>query len=126
MIFGYKLSEVSAALIAAVYLAFAIVMLFIVPPAGFLNAVLAVVPAAISVVAVFQTTEHTAGDLQKALEALKLAVTTAATFYLAVPSSIDNAMVILITGIAAAAGVAWTRKGKVSSTSALHEKNLPA
>lgn len=116
MIFGYKLGEVQAAIMAAVYLAFAVVMLFIIPPAGFLNAVLAVVPAAFAVVTVFQATEHTPGDLQKALEALKAAATTAVSFYVAVPASINNAMVILITGIVMAIGVAWSRKGTVSRT----------
>lgn len=126
MIFGYKLSEIQAAIIAAIYLAFSIVMLFIVPPAGFLNAVLAVVPAFFMVVQVFEATEHSPGDLQKSLEALKAAITTAVTFYVATPASIDNAVTMLITGVVAAVGVAWARKGKVSSTSALHERNLPA
>ena len=91
-------------------------MLFIIPPAGFENAVLAVVPAAFAVVAVFTSTEHSPMDMQKALEALKLAATTAVSFYVAVPASIGNALTMLITGIVMALGVAWARKGVVSRT----------
>lgn len=124
-LFGYTLPELSAAIIAAVYFAFAIVMLFIIPPAGFENAVLAVVPALFAVIQVFGATEHTPGDLQKTLEALKAAVTTAIAFYIAVPASVGNAVTMLITGVVMAIGVAWARKGKVSSNAAIHEGNLP-
>lgn len=118
-IFGYTIQECTAAVMAAIYFAFAIVMLFIIPPAGFENAVIAVVPAAAAVVAVFAATEHSTSDLQKALEALKLAITTAATFYIAVPASIGNAFTMLITGVVMAAGVAWARKDQVSKTQPL-------
>lgn len=125
-LFGYTLPELSAAIIAAIYFAFAIVMLFIIPPAGFENAVIAVVPALFAVIQVFGATEHTPGDLQKALEALKAAAMTAVTFYVAVPGSVGNAITMLITGVVMAAGVAWARKGKVSTNAAIHEGSLPA
>lgn len=115
-IFGYTLGECKATIIAAIYLAFAIVMLFIIPPAGFENAVLAVVPAAFLVVQVFGATEHSPLDMQKALEALKMTAMTALSFYVAVPASVGNAITMLITGVVMALGVAWVRKGVVSRT----------
>lgn len=118
-IFGYGLGECKAAIIAALYFAFAIVMLFIIPPAGFENAVLAVVPAVFAVITVFGATEHSPGDLQKALEALKAALASAVSFYVAVPASIDNAITMLITGVVMAIGVWWVRRGAVSP-SAMH------
>lgn len=115
-LFGYTMGECKAAIIAAIYLAFAVVMLFIIPPAGFENAVLAVVPALFAVIAVFGATEHSPGDLQKALEALKAALLSAVSFYVAVPANINNVMVMLVTGVVMAVGVAWARKGVVSRT----------
>lgn len=115
-LFGYTLPELSAAIIAAIYLAFALLMLVIIPPAGFLNAVIAVVPALLAVITVFGATEHTPGDLQKTLEALKAAVLSAISFYVAVPASVDNVIVMLITGVVMSVGVYWSRKGKVSRT----------
>lgn len=125
-LFGYTLPELSAAIIAVIYFAFAIVMLLVIPPAGFENAVLAVVPALFAVVTVFGATEHSPGDMQKALEALKAALFSAVSFYVAMPASIGQAMTMLITGVVMALGVYWSRKGEVSATSSLHEKNLPA
>lgn len=114
--FDYSLGELKAAIFAFVYLVFAILMLFIIPPAGFENAVLAVVPALFAVVSVFSATEHSTADLQKALEALKAAVASATMFYVAVPASVSNAITMLITGVVMAIGVAWARKGIVSRT----------
>jgi hypothetical protein len=124
-LFGYTLPELSAAIIAAIYFVFAIVMLFIIPPAGFENAVLAVVPAFFAVIQVFGATEHTPGDLSKTLEQLKMTALTATSFYIAVPANVGNAITMLITGAVAAAGIYWARKGKVSSNAAIHEGSLP-
>jgi hypothetical protein len=116
MLFGYTFGELSAAIISVIYLAFAVVMLFIIPPVGFMGAVIALVGPLFAVIGVFEATEHSPGDLQKALEALKGAAFTAVSFYVAVPASAANVAEMLITGVVMAMGVVWVRKGKVSRT----------
>lgn len=110
LIFGFSLAESRKAVVAAIYFGFAIVMLVgVVPHVGFQHAVLALVGPTYAVVGVFLAKNHTPDDLQKALEALKAAFTTAITFYIAVPASIGNVMTMLITGIVMAVGVYWAR-----------------
>jgi hypothetical protein len=116
-IFGYALPEVKKAAIAAVYLVFAIVMLAgFIPHVGFEEAVIALIGPTFGVVEVFGATNHTALDLQKALEALKAAAMTAVGFYVAVPANTEQVVGMLVTGIVMAFGVYWTRNAGQGAT----------
>lgn len=113
--FNYSLSELKAAIIAGLYLIFAVVMLlFVVPPVGFEEAVIAIVGPTFALIGVFTATEHSPGDLQKALESLKATIMTAIGFFAAVPASTANNLEMLIGGIVMFVGVIWARKGVVS------------
>lgn len=113
MIFGYSLAECQKAIVAAIYLVFAVVMLAgVVPHVGFEEAVIAVIGPTFGVVEVFLTTNHSAADLQKALEALKAAAMTAVGFYVATPANTEQVIGMLITGIVMAVGVYWARNRK--------------
>lgn len=110
LIFGHSLSETRKTVVAGLYLLFSVVMLAgFVPHVGFQEAVLAVVGPAYGVVGVFLAKNHDPADLQKALEALKAALMTAISFYVAVPEATNESVTLLITGIVMAVGVYWTR-----------------
>ena len=115
--FNYSLKELSAAIIAGLYLIFAIAMLvFGNIPLGLEEAVIALVGPSFGLVEVFLATEHSTGDLQKALEALKATAITAISFVLVVPASTQEHLTMLVAGIVMFVGVLWARKGTVSRT----------
>lgn len=108
MIFGYSIAECKKAVIAGIYVVFALVMLIgFAPPIGFENAVLAIVGPLASVVLVFEAKNHTPDDVQKALEALKAAVFSALAYWVAVPNSTDEAITMLIGGVVMWLGVKY-------------------
>lgn len=110
LIFGYSLAESRKAVIAAIYFVFAVIMLAgFVPAVGFEEAVLALVGPLYGVIGVFLAKNHSADDLQKALEALKAAALSAVSFYVAVPDSTGATITMLITGAVMAIGVYWAR-----------------
>lgn len=112
--FKYSLSELKAAIIAGLYLVFAIIVLLGTVPVGLEAAAVALVGPVFMVIQVFTATEHSPMDLQKALEALKGAAVTFIGFFIAVPGSTNEHLSILIVGIVAFVGVVWARKGVVS------------
>lgn len=114
--FKYSLSELKAAIIAGIYLVFAILMLHYAVPIGLESACVALVGPAFALIQVFTTTEHSPMDLQKALEALRGAAITLIGFYVAVPDSTNEQLTVVIVGIVAAIGIAWSRRGVVSRT----------
>jgi hypothetical protein len=127
MIFGFSLAESRKAVVAALYLVFSIVMLAgVVPHVGFEEAVIAVVGPAYAVIGVFMAKNHSVDDLQKALEALKAAITTTLGFYIAVPASTANILEMLITGIVMAVGVWWTKNAASGKTSVAPANGPPA
>lgn len=108
MIFGYEIEECRKALIAGLYVIFAAVMLVgFAPPVGFEDAVLAIVGPLATVALVFQAKNHTPDDVQKALEALKGAILSAVSYYVAVPNSTGEAITMLIGGVVMYLGVKW-------------------
>jgi hypothetical protein len=99
-IFGYEIGEIRKALIAALYVVFALVMLIgFAPDVGFENAVFAIVGPLFGVFAVFEAKNHTPDDVQKALEALKAAVFSAVAYYVTIPDHIGQAITMLIGGV---------------------------
>lgn len=108
MIFGYELSEIRKALIAALYVIFAAVMLIgFAPKVGFENAVFAIVGPLFGVFAVFEAKNHTPDEVQKALEALKAAVFSALSYYVAIPAHTGQAITMLIGGVVMWLGVKY-------------------
>jgi hypothetical protein len=104
-IFGYELPEIRKALIAGLYVIFAIVMLVgFAPAVGFENAVFAVVGPLFGVFAVFEAKNHTPDEVQKALEALKAAVFSALSYYVVIPAHTGQAITMLIGGTVEARG----------------------
>lgn len=99
-IFGYELGEIRKALIAGLYVIFALVMLIgFAPAVGFENAVFAVVGPLFGVFAVFEAKNHTPDEVQKALEALKAALFSAVAYYVAIPDHVGQAITMLIGGV---------------------------
>jgi predicted small integral membrane protein len=99
-IFGYEIGEIRKALIAGLYVVFAVVMLVgFAPKVGFENAVFAVVGPLFGVFAVFEAKNHTPDEVQKALEALKSAVFSAISYYVVIPGHIGQAVTMLIGGL---------------------------
>lgn len=111
---NYSLKELSAAIIAGLYLLFSALVLFTTVPVGLEEATVALVGPVIGVVTVFVSVERTPMDLQKALEALKGVAITFVSFFVAVPTSTEEQLSILIVGIVSVVGIAWARSGAVS------------
>jgi hypothetical protein len=108
MIFGYSIAECRKAVVAAVYVAFAVFMLVgVAPEVGFEEAVLACVGPLFGVWAVFEAKNHTPDDVQKALEALKAAIFSAISYYVIVPDHIGQAITMLIGGVVIWLGVKY-------------------
>lgn len=100
-IFGYEIGEIRKALVAAVYVIFALVMLVgVAPKIGFEQAVFACVGPLFGVFAVFEAVNHTPEEVQKALEALKTALFSAISYYIVVPDHVGQAITMLIGGLA--------------------------
>lgn len=110
LIFGYTIEECRKAVVAAIYVGFAVVMLVgFAPAVGFENAVLAIVGPLATVALVFQAKNHTPDDVQKALEALKMAVLNAVAYYVTVPDSTGESITMLIAGVVMYLGVRQVR-----------------
>jgi hypothetical protein len=114
--FDYSLKEVSAAIIAGLYLLFAIAILVFAVPIGLEAATVALVGPTFTVIAVFTSTEHSPMDLQKALEALKGVAVTFISFFVAVPASTVTHLSVVIVGLVGVVSIVWARSGKVSRT----------
>lgn len=109
MIFGFEVKEVRKALVAVIYVAFALGMLiFGAPKVGFEHAVLAIVGPLFMVYGVFNAKNHTPDEVAKSLEALKAAVFSALAYVVTVPNSYGEAITMLIAGVVVAYGVRLT------------------
>lgn len=102
--FNYDIGQVQKAVISFVYLVGVLVMLIFFNDAdlSLIDALVAIIGPAFGVVTVFLAKNSTADDVQKALEQLKATAITFISFFVAVPSSTNEKLALLIGGIVSA------------------------
>jgi len=106
--FKYKLDEVRKLLVSLIFAAAAVVGLFVTIDPTFTEACVALVGPLFAVIGVFAAKNHSADDLQKALEQLKGAALTVVGYFTVVPSSTSAQIGTLIVAFASVMGVYWT------------------
>lgn len=109
---NYSLSEVRKGLVAVLFLGLAVAALFTTISPSFTVAVIALVGPVFAVIGVFAAKHHSADDLQKALEQLKGAVIGVLGFFVAVPSSTQTKVSVIIGAAVSVLAVYWTRNVK--------------
>jgi hypothetical protein len=107
--FSYSLAELSKALVAGIFLVGYVVLLFVTFDPTLIQSISLLVAPTFAVVAVFAAKNHTADDLQKALEQLKAAVITVVAYFTVVPASTENKIGMAIGALASFIGVYWAR-----------------
>jgi hypothetical protein len=105
--FNYSLAELSKAITALIFFGGYVAAMFIFVPPGFIVAVAAVVPPAFGVVMVFVKQNHEAGAFNKALEQLRSAVLTVVVYFVAVPASTQNKIIMAVGAFASVITVLW-------------------
>lgn len=106
---GYTISQLSKAIVSFIFLAGYVALIFITFNPGLITSVALIVPAAFAVVGVFGAKNHTADDLQKALEQMKMAVLSVVSYFTLVPASTTNKIGMAIGALASFIGVYWAR-----------------
>lgn len=110
-LFGYPIGEIQKAIVAAIFFIGYGVSLFVFVDPGLIIAIAALVPPLVGVYKVFAKANHSAGQLNKALEQLQAAATTVAIYFVAVPASTQNKITMAV-GAGVSVIAVWWRANK--------------
>jgi chromate transport protein ChrA len=103
----YSLAEVQKAIISLLFLAGGAVGLFVATKPGFVEACVALVGPVFAAIGVFAAKNHTADDLQKALEQLKGAALAIVGYFTVVPTTTGERITALIGAVVSVFAVYW-------------------
>ena len=110
--FQYKPAELRKLIVSLLFAVAAVVGLFVTLDPTFVEACAALVGPIFAVIGVFGATDHTAAELQKALEQLKGAGLTVVGYFTVVPPSTEARISTLIVAVASVFGVYWIANEK--------------
>jgi len=103
---GYTVAEAAKFIVALAFLAGSAAALFVSGyDPNFTQAIATLAGAVYAVIGVFAATNHTPGDIQKALEALKGAIVSVVGFFATVPAGTDTQIAVLIAAFVGAYAV---------------------
>lgn len=109
---NYKLDEMRKLIVSVIFAVAAVVGLFVTIDPSFTEACVGLVGPVFAVIGVFGAKNHTADDLQKALEQLKGAGLTVVGYFTVVPPSTSARIGTLIVAFASIVGVYWIANAK--------------
>lgn len=104
----YKPAELRKLLVSLIFAVAAVVGLFVTIDPSFVQACVALVGPVFAVIGVFGAKNHSADDLQKALEQLKGAALTVVGYFTVVPPSTEAQIGTLIVAAVSVIAVYWT------------------
>lgn len=105
---NYSLGEIRKTLVSLIFLAAAVIGLFVTVDHSFVELCVALVGPVFAVIGVFSAEHHSPEDLQKALEQLKGAALGVVGYFTVVPESTEAQIGTLIGIIVSFAAVYWT------------------